>query len=502
MLPDSYKNGFRDNYIPKSKWEYKLDIADAHNRIQENSADEEKRQGHFKSEGIFRTRPVLYLHEIACGLFKEIKNKNITSDSIQTEDKKKLAQIKEKLVKVQKLANKQVDLDKKDKYIPVKNFFSALRNFFTVGKFESSAILAKKLSEGLLKKLEEGKEGEKEVAGEQLKAEPKESAIPDPIQIEVPKKEIEEAVDQNLVEVPQEEIKKTDVGNLEEEVTEEALIKRSPEQKKEVRGEEDVPKPFDPAKTTEAENLAKITELQNKAEEKINKLEQVLSQEVEDEEETIEDEKPKYEIVIDKKQPVQKKDSENFDVEVQTLFNFLIQSKEQVKIEKTEQGKKKPPLYIINLDGPRKGKLDLSEVFQLPKKILNALEKVNLKDKVVNALSKPTVKLGQTLEYEIKDSSVTYTQKVKKEGKYVNVKTGQGVERELIFSKKVKAVQGPLDLWIKGIKFYNFGNEITLIVDRPVLLRMLPSTATIEKSEILDYFTKIDWSPENLEGSK
>src|SRR5260221_5299083 len=117
-------------------WEYKLNVAESDDRV---GKDIEEKWG---------PRRVLFMHEIACGLFKEIKNKNITSDNLKPEDKKKLESIKY-------LASKQVELDKKDKYIPVKNFFSALRNFFTIGKFESSAILAKKLSEKVLQKLEE-----------------------------------------------------------------------------------------------------------------------------------------------------------------------------------------------------------------------------------------------------------------------------------------------------------------------------------------------------------
>lgn len=83
-------------------------------------------------------KPVIHLHEMVIGLFQAIKENNEYSRNRKI------------LNKVNRLADKQLNYYKSSRFGFINEFFSSLHNLLTLGKFHSSAYLAKKISQELL----------------------------------------------------------------------------------------------------------------------------------------------------------------------------------------------------------------------------------------------------------------------------------------------------------------------------------------------------------------
>lgn len=125
------------NAAPPPQWQEKLSFSWSH---EQNIKYKRKEKGF--------NPPVQHLDEIAKGLFKTVKE-NSNKTMVFTNENWKI------ISRVNYLANRQMDHYKSSKFGFVEKFFSSFRNLFSVGKFQSSAYLAKKMSEKVIHEWDE-----------------------------------------------------------------------------------------------------------------------------------------------------------------------------------------------------------------------------------------------------------------------------------------------------------------------------------------------------------
>lgn len=173
---------------------------------------EYNRANTIKKQGL-KTHPSFQLHEIAVGLFKTINENKFEDISRNNKEYSK----KEIVRQVNILANKQLYHYKNCKFCFIEQFFSSLRNLFTFGSFHSSAYLAKKMTDPLLKEFKQKEKKQNPIVPNALINKVKE-IIPDlPIlsKKEIQKEEIIKA------EIIREEI----IEEIDEEEIDEEIIK-------------------------------------------------------------------------------------------------------------------------------------------------------------------------------------------------------------------------------------------------------------------------------------
>lgn len=189
-------------------------------------------------------------------------------------------------------------------------------------------------------------------------------------------------------------------------------------------------------------------------------------------EERVEKEENNVKAEIVDAKPVQKTTSEKFNEKLNAVL-YILTGPSAVKVEQIVQGKEKPPLQRINL-APCKGELDLSD-YEIPSRFPNKIE----------------LKRGETIEFEVKDFEDEYKVNDNATKKEIKVK---GMVREVIFPNKKATILGPLGIWIKGIKFYNSHELITLTVGHNIPL--LPSKITLGDEEAVYLLKRIKWESE------